>query len=53
MIPRGGSLMAIKGESAADEITATTLKKSSTAALHEISLPNVPIARVIEVKKGA
>jgi 16S rRNA (guanine527-N7)-methyltransferase len=53
MIPRGGSLMAIKGESAADEITATTLKKGSTAALHEISLPNLPIARVIEVKKGA
>ena len=53
MIPRGGSLMAIKGESAADEITATTLKKGSTAELHEISLPNLPIARVIEVKKGA
>jgi 16S rRNA (guanine527-N7)-methyltransferase len=53
MIPRGGSLMAIKGESAADEITATTLKKGSTTALHEISLPNLPIARVIEVKKGA
>jgi 16S rRNA (guanine527-N7)-methyltransferase len=53
MIPRGGSLMAIKGESAADEITATTLKKGSTAQLHEISLPNLPIARVIEVKKGA
>ena len=53
MIPRGGSLMAIKGESAADEITATTLKKGSTAGLHEISLPNLPIARVIEVKKGA
>ena len=53
MIPRGGSLMAIKGESAADEITVTTLKKASTAALHEISLPNLPIARVIEVKKGA
>jgi 16S rRNA (guanine527-N7)-methyltransferase len=53
MIPRGGSLMAIKGESAADEITATTLKKGSTTELHEISLPNLPIARVIEVKKGA
>ena len=53
MIPRGGSLMAIKGESAADEIIATTLKKGSTAQLHEISLPNLPIARVIGVKKGA
>ena len=53
MIPRGGCLMAIKGESAADEITSTTLKKGSTTQLHEISLPNLPIARVIEVKKGA
>ena len=53
MIPKGGSLMAIKGESAAEELAATTLKKGSTAQLHEISLPNLPIARVIQVKKGA
>ena len=53
MIPKTGSLMAMKGESAADEIQATTLKKGSTAQLHEISLPNLPIARVIQVKKGA
>jgi 16S rRNA (guanine527-N7)-methyltransferase len=53
MIPKTGSLMAMKGESAADEIQVTTLKKGSTAQLHEISLPNLPIARVIQVKKGA
>jgi 16S rRNA (guanine527-N7)-methyltransferase len=53
MIPKTGSLMAMKGESAADEIQATTLKKGSTAQLHEISLPNLPIARVIQIKKGA
>jgi 16S rRNA (guanine527-N7)-methyltransferase len=53
MIPKGGSLMAMKGESAADEIASTTLKKGSTAQLHEISLPNLPIARIIQVKKGA
>ena len=53
MIPKGGSLMAMKGESAAEEIALTTLKKGSTAQLHEISLPNLPIARVIQVKKGA
>ena len=53
MIPKGGSLMAMKGESAADEIASTTLKKGSSAQLHEISLPNLPIARVIQVKKGA
>lgn len=53
MIPKGGSLMAMKGESAAEEIASTALKKGSTAELHEISLPNLPIARVIQVKKGA
>jgi 16S rRNA (guanine527-N7)-methyltransferase len=53
MIPKGGSLMAMKGESAAEEIAATILKKGSTIQLHEISLPNLPIARVIQVKKGA
>ena len=53
MIPKGGSLMAMKGESAADEIASTTLKKGSNAELHEISLPNLPIARIIQVKKGA
>jgi 16S rRNA (guanine527-N7)-methyltransferase len=53
MIPRGGSLMAMKGESAAEEIASTTLKKGSTTELHEISLPNLPIARIIQVKKGA
>jgi 16S rRNA (guanine527-N7)-methyltransferase len=53
MIPKTGSLMAMKGESAADEIQATNLKKGATAQLHEISLPNLPIARVIQVKKGA
>ena len=53
MIPKGGSLMAMKGESATEEMAATTLKKGSTAQLHEISLPNLPIARVIQVKKGA
>ena len=53
MIPKSGSLMAMKGESAASEISSTTLKKGSTSHLHEISLPNLPIARVVEVKKGA
>jgi 16S rRNA (guanine527-N7)-methyltransferase len=53
MIPKGGSLMAMKGESAAEEIASTTLKKGSTAELHEISLPKLPIARIIQVKKGA
>jgi 16S rRNA (guanine527-N7)-methyltransferase len=53
MIPRGGCLLAIKGEGAAEELAATKLKKGSTAKLHEISLPNLPVARVVEVLKGA
>ena len=53
MIPKGGRLLAIKGESAAEELATTKLKKGSTAKLHEISLPNLPVARVVEVLKGA
>ena len=53
MIPKGGSLLAIKGESAAQELATTKLKKGVTAKLHEISLPNLPVARVVEVLKGA
>ena len=52
MIPKGGALLAIKGESAATELTTTKLKKGSTAQVHEISLPNLPVARVVEVGKG-
>ena len=53
MIPRGGALLAIKGETAEAELAATSLKKGSIAQVHEISLPNLPVARVVEVRKGA
>ena len=53
MIPRGGSLLAIKGESAQEELDKSKLKKGSTAQLHKINLPNLPVARVVEVRKGA
>jgi 16S rRNA (guanine527-N7)-methyltransferase len=53
MIPRGGCLLVIKGESAAEELAATKLKKGAIAKLHEISLPNLPVARVVEVLKDA
>ena len=53
MIPKGGVLLAIKGETAEAELAATSLKKGSTAQVHEISLPNLPVARVVEVRKGA
>lgn len=53
MIPRGGSLLAIKGESAQEELDRSKLKKGSTAQRHQINLPNLPVARVVEVRKGA
>jgi 16S rRNA (guanine527-N7)-methyltransferase len=53
MIPKGGQLLAIKGEGAQAELDTTKLKKGSTAQIHEISLPNLPVARVVEVGKGA
>ena len=53
MIPKGGSLLAIKGESAAAEIIATKLKKGSSSQLHEIKLANLQLIRVVEIKKGA
>ena len=53
MIPKGGQLLAIKGEGAQAELDITKLKNGSTAQIHEISLPNLPVARVVEVGKGA
>ena len=53
MIPQGGALLAIKGATAEAELATTSLKKGSTAQVHEISLPNLPVARVVEVRKGA
>ena len=53
MIPKGGCLLAIKGESAQAEIDKTRFRKGVSAKLHEIYLPNLPVARVVEVGKGA
>jgi len=53
MIPRGGCLLAIKGEQVEAELAATKLKKGATAKLHQISLPNLPVARVVCITKGA
>ncbi|MEI6120315.1 MAG: 16S rRNA (guanine(527)-N(7))-methyltransferase RsmG [Actinomycetes bacterium] len=51
LIKSGGSLLAIKGESAQAEIEATPLNKQK-ALLHEIQLPDFDMARVIEVQKA-
>ena len=53
MIPRGGCLLAIKGEQAEVELSTTKLKKGATTKLHQISLPNLPVARVVCITKGA
>ena len=53
MIPRGGCLLAIKGEQVESELAATKLKKGATAKLHQISLPNLAVARVVCITKGA
>lgn len=53
MIPRGGCLLAIKGDQAEVELSSTKLKKGAAAKLHQISLPNLPVARVVCITKGA
>jgi 16S rRNA (guanine527-N7)-methyltransferase len=51
LIKSGGSLLAIKGESAQAEIDATPLNKQK-ALLHTLELPDFEVARVIEVQKA-
>ena len=53
LIPRSGCLLAIKGDQAEVELSSTKLKKGATAKLHQISLPNLPVARVVCITKGA
>jgi hypothetical protein len=54
----GGSLLAMKGESATAELEAArtkapkVFKKVAKAELHEIQLGELPLARVIELKKA-
>jgi len=58
LVMGGGSLLAMKGESAATELEAARLeapkvfKKVAKAELHEIQLGELPLARVIELKKA-
>jgi hypothetical protein len=54
----GGSLLAMKGESAAKELETARLeapkvfKKVAKSEVHEIQLGELPLARVIELKKA-
>jgi 16S rRNA (guanine527-N7)-methyltransferase len=51
LIKPGGSLLAMKGESAQAEIDQTTLPKGAECKLHEVKLGDIPISRIVEVVK--
>ena len=48
LLKTGGSLMAIKGQSAEEE-----MKSISKAILHEVVLEGIELGRIVEVRKGA
>lgn len=58
LVMGGGSLLAMKGEGAATELEAAKLeapkifRKVAKSEIHEITLGELPIARVIELKKA-
>ena len=52
LLKPGGSLLAIKGESASDEMAAADLRKVSKSSLHEIKMADIPVSRVVELMKA-
>jgi 16S rRNA (guanine527-N7)-methyltransferase len=52
LIRPGGSLLAMKGESAAEEMAAADLKIASKSVLHEIKMDDIPVSRVVELVKA-
>ena len=52
LIRPGGSLLAMKGESASEEMAETDLKIASTSVLHEIKMADIPVSRVVELVKA-
>jgi 16S rRNA (guanine527-N7)-methyltransferase len=48
LLKTGGSLMAIKGKSAEDE-----MKNVAKSILHEVALDGIELGRIVEVHKGA
>ena len=48
LLKTGGSLMAIKGKSAGEE-----MKTMPKAILHEVALDGIELGRIVEVRKGA
>jgi 16S rRNA (guanine527-N7)-methyltransferase len=52
LIRHGGSLLAMKGESAAEEMASTELRIASKSTLHEIKMADIPVSRVVELVKA-
>ena len=52
LVAPGGSLLAMKGESAAAEMAASDLSVGVKNQLHEIKIDELPLARVVELKKA-
>lgn len=48
LLKTGGSLMAIKGKSAEEE-----MKSVTKAVLHEVALDGIELGRIVELRKGA
>ena len=48
LLKTGGSLMAIKGRSAEEEMSLVP-----KAILHEVNLEGIELGRIVEVRKGA
>ena len=52
LIAPGGSLLAMKGESAAAEMAQSDLSIGVKNVLHEIKLDDLPLARIVELQKA-
>ena len=52
LIRPGGSLLAMKGESASEEMASSDLKIASKSTLHEIKMADIPVSRVVELVKA-
>ena len=52
LIRPGGSLLAMKGESASEEMASADLKIASKSTLHEIKMADIPVSRVVELIKA-
>ena len=52
LVAPGGSLLAMKGESAAAEMAESDLSVAVKTELHEINIDDLPLARIIELQKA-